>query len=87
MRRKLSLEPISEPYVLFCRINMLMARFRTRSPRHQANDDADRLVFGKNSFGTFFGRVTGAEKWLRRITGISVLLVGVYITLQQIYHV
>lgn len=45
------------------------------------------LVFGKNSFGTFFGRVTGAEKWLRRITGISVLLVGVYITLQQIYHV
>ncbi len=45
------------------------------------------LVFGKNSFGTFFARVTGAEKWLRRITGSSVLLVGVYITLQQIYHV
>ena len=41
--------------------------------------------FGKNSLGTFFGRVTGAEKWLRRITGTSVSLVGVYITLQQIY--
>lgn len=45
------------------------------------------LMFGRSSFGTFFGRVTGAEKWLRGITGISVLLVGVYITLQQIYHV
>ncbi len=45
------------------------------------------LVFGKNSFGKFFGQVTGAEKWLRAITGTSVLLVGVYITLQQVYHV
>lgn len=45
------------------------------------------LVFGKNSFGEFFGQVTGAEKWLRAITGASVLLVGVYITLQQVYHV
>lgn len=45
------------------------------------------LVFGKNSFGKFFGQVTGAEKWLRAITGASVLLVGVYITLQQVYHV
>lgn len=45
------------------------------------------LVFGKNSFGKFFGQVTGAEKWLRAITGVSVLLVGVYITLQQVYHV
>ena len=47
---------------------------------------ATMLVFGKNSFGTFFGRVTGAEKWLRRFTGSSVLLVGVYMTLQQVYH-
>jgi len=45
------------------------------------------LVFGKNSFGKFFGQVTGAEKWLRAITGTSVLLVGVYIALQQVYHV
>lgn len=45
------------------------------------------LAFGKNSFGKFFGQVTGAEKWLRAITGVSVLLVGVYITLQQVYHV
>ena len=45
------------------------------------------LVFGKNSLGQFFSRVTGAEKWLRTITGVSILLVGVYITLQQIYNV
>jgi cytochrome c-type biogenesis protein len=41
------------------------------------------LVFGKNSLGQFFNRVTGAEKWLRTITGLSILLVGIYITLQQ----
>lgn len=45
------------------------------------------LVFGKNSFGKFFGQVTGAEKWLRAVTGVSVLLVGIYITLQQVFHV
>jgi hypothetical protein len=45
------------------------------------------LVFGKNSLGKFFGKVTGAEKWLRTITGVSILLVGIFITLQQIYHV
>lgn len=45
------------------------------------------LVFGQNSLGQFFSRVTGAEKWLRTITGVSILLVGVYITLQQIYNV
>lgn len=44
------------------------------------------LVFGKNSFGKFFDQVTGAEKWLRTTTGLSILLVGIYITLQQIYH-
>lgn len=45
------------------------------------------LSFCPVSAALFFGRFTGVEKWRRRITGISVLLVGVYITLQQIYHV
>ncbi|MCB9940143.1 MAG: sulfite exporter TauE/SafE family protein [Planctomycetaceae bacterium] len=45
------------------------------------------LVFGKKSLGKFFGKVTGAEKWLRTITGVSVLLVGIYITLQQVYGI
>lgn len=40
---------------------------------------------GKHSFGKFFNRVTGAETWLRTITGVSFLLVGVYITMQQIF--
>lgn len=44
------------------------------------------LVFGKNSFGKFFTQVTGAEKWLRMITGVSILLVGIYITFQQVYR-
>lgn len=43
------------------------------------------LVFGKQSFSIFFNRVTSAEAWLRRITGGSILVVGIYITLQQIY--
>lgn len=44
------------------------------------------LVFGKNSLGKIFGKVTGAEKWLRTLTGASILLVGIFITLQQIYR-
>ncbi len=43
------------------------------------------LVFGKQSFSAFFKRVTSAETWLRRITGGSILAVGIYITAQQIY--
>ena len=43
------------------------------------------LVFGKQSFSAFFNRVTSAEAWLRRITGGSIVAVGIYITLQQIY--
>ena len=43
------------------------------------------LVFGKQSLGNFFHRVTSAETWLRRITGGSILAVGIYITIQQIY--
>lgn len=43
------------------------------------------FVFGKHSFGKFFSRVTGAESWMRTITGISILLVGIYITMQQIF--
>ncbi len=43
------------------------------------------LVFGKESFSTFFKQVTSAETWLRRITGGSILAVGIYITVQQIY--
>ena len=43
------------------------------------------LVFGKQSVSAFFRRVTSAETWLRRITGGSILAVGIYITLQQIY--
>lgn len=48
---------------------------------------ATMLVFGKKSLSKFFGKVTGAEKWLRTITGVSILLVGMYITMQQIFHV
>ena len=44
------------------------------------------LVFGKNSLGKFFEKVTGAEKWLRTVTGLTILLVGIYITLQQVYN-
>lgn len=44
------------------------------------------LVFGKNSLGKFFAQVTGAEQRLRMTTGVGILLVGIYITLQQIYH-
>jgi hypothetical protein len=43
------------------------------------------LVFGKQSFSAFFKKVTSAETWLRRITGGSILAVGIYITVQQIY--
>ncbi len=43
------------------------------------------LVFGKQSFSTFFKKVTSAETWLRGITGSSILIVGIYITIQQIY--
>jgi len=43
------------------------------------------LVFGKQSFSVFFKRVTSTETWLRRITGTSILVVGIYITVQQIY--
>lgn len=42
-------------------------------------------VFGKQSFSAFFKKVTSAETWLRRITGGSILAVGIYITVQQIY--
>lgn len=43
------------------------------------------LIFGRQSFARFFQRVTSAETWLRRITGGSILAVGFYITVQQIY--
>jgi hypothetical protein len=43
------------------------------------------LVFGKNSFGKLFGQVSGAEKWLKTITGVSILPAGFGITLQQVY--
>ncbi|KLU07549.1 Cytochrome c biogenesis protein [Rhodopirellula islandica] len=43
------------------------------------------LVFGKQSFSAFFTKVTHAETWLRRITGGSILAVGIYITIQQVY--
>ncbi len=43
------------------------------------------LVFGKQSFSAFFKKVTNAETWLRRITGGSILAVGIYIAVQQIY--
>ena len=45
------------------------------------------LIFGKNSLGKFFNGITGAEKWSRSITGAIILLVGIYMTLQQVFHV
>lgn len=46
---------------------------------------ASLFVFGKQSFSVFFKTVTNAETWLRRITGGSILAVGIYITIQQIF--
>ncbi len=45
------------------------------------------LVFGAKSLGTAFQRVSGVEHVLRHGTGIVILLVGVYLTLQQVYGV
>ncbi|MEX0818998.1 MAG: aromatic aminobenezylarsenical efflux permease ArsG family transporter [Pirellulaceae bacterium] len=45
------------------------------------------LVFGAKSLGTVFQRVSGIEHVLRRGTGIVILLIGVYLTLQHVYRV
>ncbi len=38
------------------------------------------LVFGVRSLGTFFHRLTQFELWARRVTGVLIILVGIYIT-------
>ena len=43
------------------------------------------LAFGKQSFSAFFNGVSNTETWLRWLTGISILLVGIYITIQQVF--
>jgi len=45
------------------------------------------LVFGAKSLGTVFQRVSGVEKVLRLGTGIAILLIGIYLTLQHVYRV
>jgi len=44
------------------------------------------LVFGAKSLGTVFQRVSGIEILLRRGTGIVILLIGIYLTLQHVYR-
>lgn len=45
------------------------------------------LVFGAKSLGTVFQRVSGVEHVLRLGTGIAILLIGIYLTLQHVYRV
>jgi cytochrome c-type biogenesis protein len=45
------------------------------------------LVFGAKSLGTVFQRVSGVEQVLRMATGIAILLIGIYLTLQHVYRV
>ena len=39
------------------------------------------LAFGTKSIGVFFARLTRIELWVRRVTGVVFVLVGVYLTL------
>jgi len=45
------------------------------------------LVFGAKSLGTVFQKLTGIERWLRQGTGLVILLIGIYLTLQHVFRV
>jgi cytochrome c biogenesis protein CcdA len=45
------------------------------------------LVFGAKSLGTVFQKLTGIERWLRLGTGLVILLIGIYLTLQNVFHI
>lgn len=45
------------------------------------------LIFGAKSLGTAFQKLTGIERWLRQGTGIAILLIGIYLTLQHVFRV
>ncbi len=45
------------------------------------------LAFGAKSLGVVFQKVSGIEQVLRRATGVVMLLIGVYLTLQHVYRV
>ncbi len=44
------------------------------------------LAFGANYLGRVFDRVTSIEFWARRITGALFIGIGVYFTLEYIFH-
>lgn len=45
------------------------------------------LVFGAKSLGSVFQKLTGIERWLRQGTGLVILLIGIYLTLQHVFRV
>lgn len=45
------------------------------------------LVFGAKSLGAVFQKLTGIERWLRQGTGLVILLIGIYLTLQHVFRV
>lgn len=44
------------------------------------------LASGANYLGKVFDRVTGFELWARRITGLLFIGIGIYFTLEYIFH-
>ena len=45
------------------------------------------LAFGASQLGKFFDRMTVVERWVRRITGVVFVGVGIYLSLVHIYKV
>lgn len=45
------------------------------------------LVFGAQAVSKTFQGVSSAEKWLRPVTGIAIVAVGIYLTLVHVFHV
>ena len=45
------------------------------------------LAFGARWLGKIFERVTQVERWMRAITGVVFVGVGVYMSLLYVYHV
>ena len=45
------------------------------------------LAFGAHLLGRAFERITQVERWMRRVTGVAFLGVGIYMSLAYVYHV
>jgi cytochrome c-type biogenesis protein len=43
------------------------------------------LVLGTKAIGKFFNRVTAADKWIRAVTGWAIIIIGVYLSLKDIF--